>query len=188
MRLALAALATALLAGAAVAASDLDGLPPIGATAPAFGLHALRSDGAGGSEAKGAVELDSYCGVRVSDTTAVLLVFVSKESAEQDLNTAAGWMRRLEKDGLRILALSELSNPAESPILQKAKFPFPVLDDRVGVVARRFGLPRAPFAVLLDGRCSVLGYSDKGASGDKDRLGAALDSIVHGRLGQTEAF
>ncbi len=180
-------IASALLAGAALA-SDLGSLPTIGSTAPAFGLRPFSpQQRAVGEEASTTVELDSYCGVRAVETKAVALVFVNKESAEADLNVVSAWIRRFERDGLRALVLSEVKNPAELPLLERNKYGFPLLDDRRGVVAQRYGLPNVPFVILLDSQCRIMGYSDKAASVERDRIAESIDVIVHDRLGETTA-
>ncbi len=178
-------LAAVLLAAplAFAAEPDPDAIPTRGAVAPAFGLHLLN-----GAEAEDrnrpVVELDDLCGMRPEDTTAVLLAFVD-ESHAADLSLANTWHRKHNKDGLEILAISMAREPDSlTDEANKAGLRYDLLDDRHRIVARRYGITTAPFSLLLDNRCRVLGMSNRTLTADQDSLAASIAAQVKGQLGQ----
>ena len=197
MRSALGSLALGLglvlLAGGAVGARaanpsanpDPDVLPKIGNVAPAFGLKAFRAKGEE-DDLREVVELDNYCGVRPLDgLKLVLVVFADQASATSDFGVLNSWARKFEKDGLHTIVIStEAENSRMKELVSKGRQTWPVLDDRFGVVQRRYGIQGAPFSLLLDERCHVLGMSNKSISADSDRLAATIDDILSGRLGE----
>ncbi len=154
---------------------DPSELPTIGGIAPAFSLEAFRERGEEEAQRE-VIQLDDQCGPRGGDTTMVLLTFVNNDSAAADFTQLTKWQRRYERDGLVSIAIStDSATAAMGELVAKARRPFRVLDDKFAIVAQRYGIPGAPFTLLLDGECRVLGMADKSASSDAERLQAALD-------------
>jgi len=174
--------ATALSASFAIAGDqDPSGLPGIGSTAPGFALHPFRPGMAAseGDEGRTALELDSVCGIRRPESTSAVLVFFIEEDGMDDLLIANSWYRKHHRDGLEIFALSETKRPEVfRAAVVKAKFGFPVLDDRHGVVAKRYGVGEAPFSLLLDRDCAVIGMSNRSLTVEQGSLGAAIADIA----------
>jgi len=152
----------------------------IGTIAPAFALYAYEKDT--GDDRPQAVELDDHCGMRPGDTTGVLVLFVDGNHLE-DLQLAQTWHRKFHRHGLEIIAVSEDSDPDFRAAVLKANLRFPVLDDRHGIVAARYGVPSAPFSFVLNQECRVSGFSNKTASADEKGLMAAVEAQVTGQLG-----
>lgn len=170
-------LALAMLSAAPAIAGKYDpnALPTIGGTAPAFSLEAFRERGEDEAQRE-IIQLDDQCGPRGGDTTMVLLAFVNNDSANADFSQLTKWQRRYERSGLVSIAISTDRGTAEmGELVAKAKRPFRVLDDKFAIVAQRYGIDGAPFTLLLDADCRVLGMADKSASSDADRLQAAID-------------
>lgn len=179
-------ISTLLVAAVAVAATDLSSIPGMGETVPAFGLLPLNQvkDRAAEDETKTAIELDQYCGVRRAETKAVVLYFFDLTTAEADLTILQGWAKKYGRMGLETLAVSEVK-PATlvTQTVEKGRYSFPVLDDHLGIVADRFGIPGAPFFFLLDGQCKLIAFSDKSISADKGPIATGLDALMTNKLG-----
>lgn len=175
-------LLTLVAGGSALAGEvDPDAVPRIGKVAPALGLYAFEK--LKGDEPREAVELDERCGLRPGDTTAVLVFFIDATGMD-DLEQADEWWRLFHRDGLEILAISVEPNPLQfKDDVIKAGLKFPVLDDRHGVVAKRYGVERPPFAFLLNEGCQVLGFSNNKLTEDAVALAAAIEAQVNGQLG-----
>lgn len=172
-----------LLAGGSALASDIDPdtVPRIGTMAPALGLYAFEKSK--DDEPRKSVQLDDRCGLRPGSTTAVLVFFVDATGMEE-LEQANDWWRLFHRDGLEIMAISLEPNPFQfKDEVIKANLKFPVLDDRHGVVAKRYGVDRAPFAFLLNEGCQVLGFSNNKLTEDEVGLAAAIEAQVNGQLG-----
>jgi len=153
-------------------------LPQIGGVAPAFGLEAFRAKGEDDS-GREVIQLDHYCGVRPGETSMVLLAFVNNESASDDLGPLVQWHRRYNRDGLVVIAISTEKDPTPmGELVAKSRRSFPIVDDQFGIVSQRYGISGAPFTLLLDDQCSVLGMSDKAVSEDSARLQSAIDERV----------
>ena len=167
-----------LLPASAGAKPDPEEMPSIGVAAPAFSLRPF-APGAGMSEdTVTPVELDAYCGTRSPKTTAVLLFFVD-EDGQADLAVANGWYRRFSKDGLQIIAVSEVKQPVSfATVVERARLAYPVLDDRHHVVSRRYGIDRAPFTLLLDKDCKVLGMGEKSLQVSSESLETTLEELL----------
>ena len=173
----LAVVVALLVAPVALASPQWDPteLPTIGGTAPAFGLEAFKGRGEDDSQAR-VVQLDDYCGISPGDTSMVLVAFVSELVVKDDFKILNQWSRKYSRDGLRIVAISTDEKPtAIADAVSKTRLPFPVLDDRYGIVAQRYGIPGPTFTLLLDSACRVLGMSDKAVGADSQRLGSAVD-------------
>jgi hypothetical protein len=171
-----------LMAVAPATAGDIDpdAVPRIGTTAPALGLYAFEKSK--GDEPKEPVQLDERCGLRPGSTTGVLLFFVDGNSMD-DLEQANEWWRLFHRQGLEIMAVSVEPNPFQfKDDVIKANFKFPVLDDRQGVVARRYGVDSAPFSFLLNEGCQVLGFSNNKLTEDAVSLAAAIEAQVTGQI------
>ena len=185
LRSLLALILLTLLAGGSAVAGDVDpeAVPRIGSMAPALGLYAFEKSK--DDEPRKAVELDERCGLRPGETTAVLLFFVDA-SGMDDLDKANEWWRSFHRHGLEILAVSVEPNPFQfSDDVIKGGFRFPVLDDRHGVVAKRYGVDRAPFSFLLNEGCQILGFSNNKLVEDDEGRAAAIEAQVNGQLGST---
>ena len=178
------ALFTAVAVAPALAGdADPDTVPRIGSVAPALGLFAF--DKSKGDEPPEAVLLDDLCGLRPGDTTALLVFFVDSQSMD-DLEKANEWWRLFHRDGLKLLAISVEPNPLQfKDDVIRAGFKFPVLDDRHGVVARRYGVDRPPFSFLLNEGCQVLAFSNRKLTEDEVGLSAAIEAQVNGQIGST---
>ncbi|MCO4768493.1 MAG: redoxin domain-containing protein [Deltaproteobacteria bacterium] len=175
--LVLSALAAALLVAPASYAGRLDpsALPTIGGTAPAFGLEAFRARGEE-ETSKRVVQLDDFCGMRPGSTSTLLVAFVNNSTAEADFAALNQWARKYSRDGFVSIAISTESNQtAMSELAMKGRKSFPILDDSYGIVAQRYGINGAPFSLLLDNGCKVLGMSDQAVSVDADRLSSSID-------------
>jgi hypothetical protein len=160
--------------------ADPDLVARIGTIAPAFALYAYERDT--GDEAREAVELDDHCGMRPGDTTAVLILFVNHDHLA-DLQLAQSWYRKMHRHGLEIIAVSESRDAQFHVDVIKAGFRFPVLDDHLGVVAARYGVPKAPFSFVLNQECRVAGFSNRTATADESGLAAMLQAQATGQLG-----
>jgi hypothetical protein len=158
-----------------------DALPGVGEVAPAFALRPFQAGLAAseGDEARSAVELDSVCGIRSPESTAAVLVMFVDDDGTQDLAVANAWHRRFHKEGLEIIAVSEVERPESfGAAVVRARYTFPVLDDRHHIVATRFGIDQAPFSLLLDRECRVVGMNNKSVASDQDNLGAAISLML----------
>lgn len=174
--------ALVLMVPAVSAAPDADAVPGRGEVVPAFGLHELTVRP---QEEPTVHELDGLCGMRPGDTSAVLLVFVDGRGSA-DLAQAQSWFKKFHKDGLEILAVSIERQPDEfAAAVEKAKYRFPVLDDRQGIVSTRYGVVGAPFSLLLNDECRVLGMSNRGLADDSAALESAIAAQTSGQLGQS---
>ena len=160
--------------------------PRVGSIAPAFALYPL--DGSKGlrgtsSDYRQPTQLDDICGLRPGNTKAVVLLFVDAQLLE-NLLTADRWWKAHHRDGLQILAISLESSPDSfSAEVKKADLGFPVLNGRHGVVASRYGLSGAPFSMLLNEECRVIGYSNRALSVDSEALEDAMKAQLNGQLG-----
>lgn len=182
---ALAFVSVLFAASVAAAAPDLSRLPGMGETAPAFGLLPLNP--AKGKEAdveaKQAVELDHHCGIRSAETKAVIVYFFDLTSAQADLDVLQGWAKKYQKQGLRTLAISEHNPHTDvTPLVEKGRYAFPVLDDHLGIVAQRYGVPGGPFFFLLDGQCKLIAFSDKSVAAEKVAIGTGIDALLTNKL------
>jgi len=177
--------AAALLAAPAPGSAGPDALaiPGVGSVAPAFGLYPFQMEAVKGDSDRTAVELDRFCGIRAGTTRGVLLAFVDS-SGLADLQAAAGWWRKWHKDGIEILGISLESNPAPfAQAIEKAGIKFPVLDDRLRIVAKRYGVAGSRMSFLLGRDCRVLGFSDRPLKQDEAALADALRALAEGELG-----
>ncbi len=183
--LSLLALPALLLLSPALAGElDPAAVPARGSIVPAFGLHAL---GTKKTDDPPVFELDERCGSRPGETTAVLLFFVDATSAD-DLALANSWYKKNTKAGLEVLAVSTVAEPSEfATQVERARYRFPVLDDRHGIVRHRFGVQTAPFSFLLNEECRVLGFSNRTLTEDAENLAAAVEAQVTGRFGSLGA-
>ncbi len=172
----LAVVVALIVAPVALAAQwDPSELPTIGGTAPAFGLEAFKARGEEDGRAR-VVQLDDYCGISPGETSTVLVAFVNELVVKDDFKILNQWSRKYSRDGLRIVVISTDEKPTViADEVSKTRLPFPVLDDRYGIVAQRYGIPGPPFTLLLDSACRVLGMSAKAVSADSQRLGSAVD-------------
>jgi len=173
-----------LIGGAARADSpDPSNIPGVGSVAPAFGLYPLPKGTKAEKEPGGrvAIQLDELCGLRPNDTKLVLVVFVDASGKLLEGDPLTAWHRKFHKEGLEILAISIEHNPAElAARVKRARFNFPVLDDRHGVVAHRYGVDRAPFTFLLDSECRVLGIDNKEPVDSAAALTVTLERVLLG--------
>jgi hypothetical protein len=159
-------------------------VPGIGTMAPAFGLFQFDSKAASQGKDRAVVQLDEICGMRPGTTRGVLLAFVDA-SGLADLQLASGWWKKHHKDGVEVLGIITESNPAEfAQAAEKAGIKFPLLDDRLRVVAGRYGVTKAPFSFLLDRDCKVMGFSDRTLTQDSTALADALRALAEGEIGQ----
>lgn len=166
-----------LLPALAGAKPDPDALPTIGGMAPAFSLRPFQSSTGSNEDRATPIELDSLCGSRAG--AAAVLVFFVDEDGQDDLAIANAWHRRHHKDGLRVVAISEVEQPATfAAAVARARLGYSVLDDKHHVVSRRYGIDRAPFTVLLDGDCRVLGMGEKSLRASADALGETIGSLI----------
>ncbi|MBJ93117.1 MAG: hypothetical protein CMP23_01440 [Rickettsiales bacterium] len=164
------------------AAQAVTELPTIGSVAPAFGLYAFPTQGSvknSKADEWEIVQLDDLCGIRPGDTKAVLVLFVDNDPNVLGADPVGNWYRKYRKDGLEILVISVEKNPSifATKVL-RTKPRFPVLDDRQGVVAKRYGVKDAPFSFVLDAQCKVVGFDDKSASASAPALTAAIENLV----------
>jgi len=173
-----------LIAGTASAESpDPTKVPGIGTVAPAFGLYPLPKGTKAEREPGGrvAIQLDEYCGLRPDKTKLVLLSFVDANGALLDGEPLTTWYRKYHKEGLEILAISLERNPAEfAARVKRARFSFPVLDDRHGVVAHRYGVDKAPVTFLLNSECRVLGVDSTDPAESQEALTRTLQQVLLG--------
>jgi hypothetical protein len=171
-----------LLAAPAATAADADpaAVPRIGTIAPAFGLYAFEKQR--GDDIREAVQLEDHCGLRPGDVTGVLVFFVDHDNMA-DMELANEWFKRFQRQGFRIIGISLVEQPLNwADDIIKANYKYPVLDDRHGVVAKRFGVDRAPFSFLLNEECRVLGFSNNKLTEDGEGLPAAIEAQVSGQL------
>ena len=172
------------MAGSADAAGpDPTSIPAPGTIAPAFGLHTLLGKRTKGDDERPVLELDGFCGMRPEATRAVVVAFVDVGS-DADLAVLNGWYKKHHKAGLEILAVSEAEDgEAFASSLERAGLKFPLLDDRMGIVASRYGVPNSPFSFLMDASCRVLGFSNRSVVADQATLGASIEAQLKGQLG-----
>jgi hypothetical protein len=172
-------LALALLIPSAASAVDLP--PALGAVAPAFGLHPFVQDAEGG---KKALFLDHQCGIQQSTAKAVLITFVNSGSKD-DLGTLNSWARTYAEGGLSILAVSnERNGDAFGNTVRKANYKFPVLDDRYGVVAHRYGVDSPPRTYLLNSDCMVVRSWSRPVSAIASEIEKDVGAVLAGELGR----
>ena len=180
----LAIIVVLILGLGAVQANGLDPkkLPAIGSVAPAFALHP-HSSATGQEESPEAIHLDHYCGLRPEETRGVLLLFTDARYLE-DLELANNWHRKYHRQGLEIIAISVDTEPLEfAGKLARLSLRFPVLDDNHRIVAKRYGLSTAPFSMLLNKECRVLGFSDQNLGKNTPGLVDANEALLDGQIG-----
>jgi len=163
-----------------------DSIPSVGTVAPAFGLYAFPTTGSfktSGIREREVVQLDDLCGLRPGKTKAVVLLFVNADVGVLDADPVGNWYRKYHRDGLEVLVVSLEKNPSlfASKVL-RSKPRYPVLDDRHRVVARRYGVTKAPFTFLLNSECRVLGFDQKSATEAAAELTAAIEELVRNRI------
>lgn len=178
MRAALA-LSLCLVPALAVADGSLRPLA-VGKTAPAFGLDALNPTALPADRAGAPVVLDSYCGIRDKGVKAVLVTFVG-DAEKDDLNTANGWQRTFGEKGFQALAIATAPDPT-ALAAAAAKSSVPLLDDRVGVVATRYGQVGAPYSLVLDGECRVVGRFNVALSASGTEVSELIEALVEERI------
>lgn len=174
-----------LCAASVVSANGLDpkAVPPIGSIAPAFGLHPF-SKNKSDETTRTPVQLDNYCGLRPEETEGVLVAFVDSRHFD-DLELADTWHRRFNRQGLEILAISVDSKPLEfASRLNRDRPRFPVLDDHHSIVASRYGISEAPFSLLLNKECRILGFSNKRLSDEAEQLVSSIEALLEGQIGR----
>lgn len=174
--------ALVLMASSVSAEPDASVVPGRGEIVPAFGLHELTVRPADDPTVH---ELDALCGMRPGQTSAVLVLFVDANGAD-DLAQAQAWYKKFHKAGLEIVAISIERQPdAFASTVEKARYRFPVLDDRQTVVSTRYGVSAAPFSFLLNDECRVLGMSNRSLAEDSSSLESAIAAQTSGQLGQS---
>jgi len=147
-----------------------------GQTAPAFGGAAFGQVDASGERV--VVQLDTLCGLRPGDTSAVLVFFVNGGSTDE-LNLAAQWQRKYADGGLDVVAIS--IDPAAEDMaeqVRRASLPYPVLNDKFGIIAYRYGVNVAPKHFLLDSSCKVLSASGLSLDAAEKDLVKKLDDLA----------
>jgi hypothetical protein len=60
---------------------------------------------------------------------------------------------------------------------------FPVLDDRHGIVAQRYGVSDTPFSMLLNRECRVLGFSSKTLAEEEEALTTSIEALMDDQIG-----
>ena len=120
--------------------------------------------------------------MRPEETTGVLVMFVDDSNLE-DLELANSWHRKFSRQGLAVVAVSQDASSSFKTAVLKANLRFPVLDDRHGIVAARYGVPDAPFSFVLTEECRVVGFSNRTVTADGEALAATLEAQVTGQLG-----
>jgi hypothetical protein len=164
-------------AGASANGFDPDKIPAIGSVAPAFGLHPFKT-ATSKDETVDVVQLDSLCGLRPGETKGLLLIFLEAAQLES-LDIANTWHRRFSRQGLEVLAISVDSKPVEfASKVSRMRLTFPVLDDRHGIVAQRYGVSDTPFSMLLNRECRVLGFSSKTLAEEEEALTTSMDDQI----------
>jgi len=162
---------------------EADKVPAIGSIAPAFGLYSLGGS-ADQSDADEVLQLDSVCGLRPGTTKGVLLLFI-EQAQLADLELANQWHRRFSRQGLKVLAISVDPRAGEvSSKVAKERLRFPVLDDQHRIVAHRYGITEAPFSMLLNSECRVLGFSNKSLTEEEEALVASIEALIDGQIGK----
>ena len=155
-------------------------VPAIGTIAPAFGLYPLAGDEDDRSEA---TQLDAFCGLRPGDSKGVLLLFTDAQHIA-GLELANGLYRKFHREGLQILAVAIDKKPIDlRSKLEKLRLRFPVLDDRFGIVASRYGITTAPFSVLMNSECRILGFSNKTLSEEQEALSGSIEALLNDQIG-----
>lgn len=164
--------------GVCGSAQALDPLSP-GANAPAFSL--LDERGA-------AVSLDAYRGkIVVLEWTNPDCPFVRRHYAQKTMISLA---QRYAARGVVWLAINSSrkgSMEANLDFHELYSLPYPVLDDRTGVVGKLYGATSTPhlFVVSADGKVAYQGAIDSDPGGDATTgvvnfVALALDALLQG--------
>mgnify|MGYP002632524585 CR=1 FL=1 len=156
------------------------GLPQIGSVAPAFALSPFRSKSTAEDDFTEKLELDDYCGMHPRDNRFILVAFSDFTTLSADLGIMSTLHRKLGRDGVVpiVVSVAKETQPVRD-LVGQSKLSFPVLDDQYTIVARRYGAT-APFSLLLDHECRVLGMSNKSLTTDSARITKTLQTLVAG--------
>ena len=184
LRLLVSLMLLSLLAAPSLA-TDASELPGIGVVAPAFALYAFTD---GNGDEFEPVHLDDHCGLRPGSTKGVVVSFVDSAS-QSDLKVVDGWWRKHNRKGLDAIAISVEERPADfSDQVVREGYKFPVLDDRHGIVSKRYGIPSIPFTFLLNAECRVVGFIDQPLSGVSAQMEPAIEAVLEGQLAASRRF
>ena len=156
---------------------EATGLPQIGSVAPAFGLVPFHSKSAKDDFIE-KVELDESCGMHPGDTRYVLLSFSDSATLGEDLDILSSLHRKHDGVVPIVISVASETQPVRD-LVGRTRLSFSVLDDQYKIVARRYGAT-APFTLLLDESCRVLGMSNKSLTVDQPRLSKTLQTLLAG--------
>ena len=160
-----------------------DAPPPLalGLHALLFSLPAINEAEAEALVGSGQVALGDFVGAMPArPAKAVVLAFVTRDTAEAALPALSQLQRKTRSKGVQVLAL--LSEPGSlattSTWLRDAAPPFPVLRDQHRVVSGRYGVSVFPLYVVLDQNGRVFAVGNPAA----EQLAEALDNEVTAAL------
>lgn len=175
--LALATLLFALTPGLTIAASQGQNFaqpgdpagPQYGEAAPTFRLHAYNEDDAVKLVNSADISLHNFVGIAPeAPKKAVVLHFFSAQHAQSksDLAILQRMYKKYADDGLMVISVSIDADEPEKvyDVMEDNRVTYPVLKDRFGVVARRYGLKTLPSLYVIGAEGNVLslreGYSE----------------------------
>ncbi len=147
----------------------------VGDSALLFSLPAVNEDVALRQVARGSVALSDYTGVSPGFPARAVVVTFSDGKASAQWQMLSRLQKKYQNKGVRfiIIVADEIDIATLSNAVASAKLDVPLLHDRYGIVAGRYGVKAMPMTFVVDGD----GYVDAiGVA--KDNLEIGLDSIL----------
>ena len=165
-----ASAATALLLGAAAAASEPTETLKEGTTAPSFSMKVLNTKESG----MRVVSLDDYIGTTAKDGKKAKVVLVSFfatycEPCKKELPVLEKLQQLYKDEGLRVFVISIDKGARQAggigELVAKHKLTYPVIHDRFQILAKRYLVGKLPYLLLLDPNGKItfvnVGYTEE---------------------------
>jgi len=187
IRLLQVAAAALLLCAASVASAEEpasgEGQPPTeGSWAPSFRLDAYNAvPDLADLEAVG---LDAFVGVRPQHPARLVLLVFASTSAPPTIDAFSvlrKMQRRFGARGLQVVVVaSDADTVSMAEAVSRQRLTFPVLRDRFGIVAERWGISTPPASFLIDRQGRIRGVSDQPVKESEAAIREAVLRLLSG--------
>lgn len=158
-------------------------LPTVGADIPALSLRAYNEEVANKLVGGTSVSANNFVGLSPEQPRQVLIIhFFSVENSRsvEDLATLQKLFKKYQDEGVMVISISVDPSSQEKvyTTIEESRVTYPVLRDRFGVVARRYGIRKIPSLIITDadGRIASAG---EGYSSDIENF---VDSEIRALL------